>query len=128
MDSVKKIIEVEKLITAIYADEIHLYGSRPYYAQILKIIYHINLKTWKDKDLTCDNETFIEHALGSNINAVTRGLNLPRETIRRKTNELIDEKLVIRTEKGLFVTQKYRINSYKKSILFNEKLSNLIIK
>jgi len=34
MDSVKKIIEVEKLITAIYADEIHLYGSRPYYAQI----------------------------------------------------------------------------------------------
>ena len=70
----------------------------------------------------------METALGSNINAVTRALKLPRETIRRKTNELIDDKLVIRTEKGLFVTQKYRINSYKKSVLFDEKLSNLNIK
>ena len=125
MDSVKKIIEVEKLITAIYADEIHLYGSRPYYAQILKIIYHINLKTWKDKDLTCDNETFIEHALGSNINAVTRGLNLPRETIRRKVNELIELDYVMRVDGNLYVTQKYRKLTFEKSVLFHKKMSNL---
>lgn len=125
MDSVKKIIEVEKLITAIYADEIHLYGSRPYYAQILKIIYHINLKTWKDKDLTCDNETFIEHALGSNINAVTRGLNLPRETIRRKVNELIELDYVMRVDGKLYVTQKYRKTTFEKSVLFHKKMSNL---
>ena len=125
MDSVKKIIEVEKLITAIYADEIHLYGSRPYYAQILKIIYHINLKTWKDKDLTCDNETFIEHALGSNINAVTRGLNLPRETVRRKVNELIELDYVIRVDGKLYVTQKYRKTTFEKSVLFHKKMSNL---
>ena len=125
MDSVKKIIEVEKLITAIYADEIHLYGSRPYYAQILKIIYHINLKTWKDKDLTCDNETFIEHALGSNINAVTRGLNLPRETVRRKVNELIELDNVMRVDGKLYVTQKYRKTTFEKSVLFHKKMSNL---
>lgn len=125
MDSVKKIIEVEKLITAIYADEIHLYGSRPYYAQILKIIYHINLKTWKDKDLTCDNETFIEHALGSNINAVTRGLNLPRETVRRKVNELIELDYVMRVDGKLYVTQKYRKTTFEKSVLFHKKMSNL---
>ncbi|MDC0899378.1 hypothetical protein OAS08_03815 [Candidatus Pelagibacter sp.] len=125
MDSVKKIIEVEKLITAIYADEVHLYGSRPYYAQILKIIYHINLKTWKDKDLTCDNETFIEHALGSNINAVTRGLNLPRETIRRKVNELIELDYVMRVDGKLYVSQKYRKPTFEKSVLFHKKMSNL---
>ncbi|WP_440912146.1 hypothetical protein [Candidatus Pelagibacter sp.] len=125
MDSVKKIIEVEKLITAIYADEIHLYGSRPYYAQILKIIYHINLKTWKDKDLICDNETFIEHALGSNINAVTRGLNLPRETVRRKVNELIELDYVMRVDGKLYVTQKYRKTTFEKSVLFHKKMSNL---
>jgi len=125
MDSVKKIIEVEKLITAIYADEMHLYGSRPYYAQILKIIYHINLKTWKDKDLTCDNETFIEHALGSNINAVTRGLNLPRETVRRKVNELIELDYVMRVDGKLYVTQNYRRPKFQKSVLFHKKMSNL---
>jgi len=134
MDSVEKIIKIEQLLNSIHIDDIHEFGNGSYYPQILRAIYSVNLKTWDCKNnlncqkFSCTHECFMETALGSNINAVTRALKLPRETIRRKTNELIDEKLVIRTEKGLFVTQKYRINSYKKSILFNEKLSNLNIK
>mgnify|MGYP000126398371 CR=1 FL=1 len=72
--------------------------------------------------------TPVAENLGISLVLARKPGKLPRETIRRKTNELIDDKLVIRTEKGLFVTQKYRINSYKKSVLFDEKLSNLNIK
>ena len=103
--------------------------GRTYFASESYGLHLINCKNNQNcQNFSCTDECFMETALGSNINAVTRALKLPRETIRRKTNELIDDKLVIRTEKGLFVTQKYRINSYKKSVLFDEKLSNLNIK
>ena len=69
--------------------------EQSYYPQILKIISSVNLRSFKEENVVCDNHTFFVNCTWHNINAVARGLNLPRETSRRKVEELINLNWVI---------------------------------
>ena len=62
----------------------------------------------KKINVLCDDTTFPNTALGTNINAIARGLNLPRETTRRKVEELIKLNWVFKCNSELYVSQKWR--------------------
>jgi len=99
---------IEDFVATIYSTDIYDFGNKSYYPQILKIISSVNLRGFKGDEIVCDNDIFCNSALGTNINAVARGLNLPRETTRRKVEELIKLKWVFRFNSELYVTQKWR--------------------
>ena len=99
---------IEDFVATIYSTDICDFGNKSYYPQILKIISSVNLRSFKGDEIICDNDIFCNSALGTNINAVARGLNLPRETTRRKVEELIKLKWVFRFNSELYVTQKWR--------------------
>ena len=99
---------IEDFVATIYSTDICDFGNKSYYPQILKIISSVNLRGFKGDEIICDNDIFCNSALGTNINAVARGLNLPRETTRRKVEELIKLKWVYRYNSELYVTQKWR--------------------
>jgi len=99
---------IEDFVATIYSTDIYDFGNKSYYPQILKIISSVNLRGFKGDEIVCDNDIFCNSALGTNINAVARGLNLPRETTRRKVEELIKLKWVYRYNSELYVTQKWR--------------------
>ena len=99
---------IEDFVATIYSTDISDFGNKSYYPQILKIISSVNLRSFKGDEIICDNDIFCNSALGTNINAVARGLNLPRETTRRKIEELIKLKWVLRYNSELYVTQKWR--------------------
>ena len=99
---------IEDFVATIYSTDIYDFGNKSYYPQILKIISSVNLRGFKGDEIICDNDIFCNSALGTNINAVARGLNLPRETTRRKVEELIKLKWVYRYNSELYVTQKWR--------------------
>jgi len=80
---------IEDFVATIYSTDIYHYGNKSHYPQILKTISSVNLRCFLGEEVTCDNDTFCSSALGSNINAIARGLDLPRETTRRKVEELI---------------------------------------
>nr|MBC8399842.1 hypothetical protein [Flavobacteriales bacterium] len=105
--------------------------GKSYYPQILKIISSVNLRSFKEENVICDNLIFINTAIGSNINAVARGLKLPRETSRRKIEELINLNWIIKKNSKLYVSQKWRtINQAHINLLIEKikKLSKLIDK
>ena len=99
---------IEDFVATIYSTDIDNFGNKSYYPAILKIISSVNLRSFKENDVLCDNTTFYKTALGTNINAISRGLNLPRETTRRKVEELIKLNWVFRCNSELYVTQKWR--------------------
>ena len=99
---------IEDFVATIYSTDIDNFGNKSYYPAILKIISSVNLRSFKESDVLCDNATFCNTALGTNINAISRGLNLPRETTRRKVEELIKLNWVFRCNSELYVTQKWR--------------------
>ena len=99
---------IEDFVATIYSTDISDFGNKSYYPQILKIISSVNLRSFKGDEIICDNDIFCNSALGTNINAVARGLNLPRETTRRKVEELIKLKWVYKCNSELYVTQKWR--------------------
>ena len=99
---------IEDFVATIYSTDICDFGNKSYYPQILKIISSVNLRGFKGDEIICDNDIFCNSALGTNINAVARGLNLPRETTRRKVEELIKLKWVYKYNSELYVTQKWR--------------------
>ena len=99
---------IEDFVATIYSTDICDFGNKSYYPQILKIISSVNLRGFKGDEIICDNDIFCNSALGTNINAVARGLNLPRETTRRKVEELIKLKWVYKCNSELYVTQKWR--------------------
>ena len=99
---------IEDFVATIYSTDIYDFGNKSYYPQILKIISSVNLRGFKGDEIVCDNDIFCNSALGTNINAVARGLNLPRETTRRKVEELIKLKWVYKYNSELYVTQKWR--------------------
>ena len=99
---------IEDFVATIYSTDICDFGNKSYYPQILKIISSVNLRSFKGDEIICDNDIFCNSALGTNINAVARGLNLPRETTRRKVEELIKLKWVYKYNSELYVTQKWR--------------------
>ena len=99
---------IEDFVATIYSTDIYDFGNKSYYPQILKIISSVNLRGFKGDEIICDNDIFCNSALGTNINAVARGLNLPRETTRRKVEELIKLKWVYKCNSELYVTQKWR--------------------
>ena len=99
---------IEDFVATIYSTDIYDFGNKSHYPQILKIISSVNLRGFKEDEIVCDNDIFCKSALGTNINAVARGLNLPRETTRRKVEELIKLKWVYKYNSELYVTQKWR--------------------
>lgn len=99
---------IEDFVATIYSTDICDFGNKSYYPQILKIISSVNLRGFKGDEIICDNDIFCNSALGTNINAVARGLNLPRETTRRKVEELIKLGWVFRCNNELYVTSKWR--------------------
>ena len=122
---------IEDFVATIYSTDIDNFGNKSYYPAILKIISSVNLRSFKENDVLCDNNTFCNTALGTNINAIARGLNLPRETTRRKVEELIKLNWVFRCNSELYVTQKWReinltnINSLLEKV---KKLSRVLEK
>ena len=122
---------IEDFVATIYSTDIDNFGNKSYYPAILKIISSVNLRSFKESDVLCDNTTFCNTALGTNINAIARGLNLPRETTRRKVEELIKLNWVYRCNSELYVTQKWReinltnINSLLEKV---KKLSRVLEK
>ena len=122
---------IEDFVATIYSTDIDNFGNKSYYPAILKIISSVNLRSFKESDVLCDNTTFSNTALGTNINAIARGLNLPRETTRRKVEELIKLNWVYRCNSELYVTQKWReinltnINSLLEKV---KKLSRVLEK
>jgi len=99
---------IENFVATIYSEDIYKFGGKSYYPQILKIISSVNLRSFKEENVICDNHTFISTAIGSNINAVARGLKLPRETSRRKIEELINLNWIIKKNSKLYVSHKWR--------------------
>jgi len=99
---------IEDFVATIYSTDIYHYGNKSHYPQILKTISSVNLRCFLGEEVTCDNDTFCSSALGSNINAIARGLDLPRETTRRKVEELIKLGWVFRCNNELYVTSKWR--------------------
>jgi len=99
---------IEDFVATIYSTDIDNFGNKSYYPAILKIISSVNLRSFKEINVLCDDTTFPNTALGTNINAIARGLNLPRETTRRKVEELIKLNWVFKCNSELYVSQKWR--------------------
>ena len=116
---------IEDFVATIYSTDIDNFGNKSYYPAILKIISSVNLRSFKDENIICDDKTFCDTALGTNINAVARGLNLPRETTRRKVEELIRLNWVFRCNSELYVTKNWREINYTNINSLLEKVKSL---
>ena len=116
--------EIENLIATIYSNDISDFGNKSYYPQILKIVSSVNFRIF-DGDTNCSDEEFSATALGSNINSISRGLGLPRETVRRKVQELITDKKLFKKDGKLFVTKEFREKNTKNIDLLVHKFQKL---
>ena len=116
--------EIENLIATIYSNDISDFGSKSYYPQILKIISSVNFRIF-DGDANCSDEDFCKQALGSNINSIARGLGLPRETVRRKVQELIKNNKIFKIDNRLFVTKEFREKNSKNIEILAQKFQKL---
>lgn len=116
--------EIENLIATIYSNDISDFGNKSYYPQILKIVSSVNFRIF-DGDTNCSDEEFSATALGSNINSISRGLGLPRETVRRKVQELITDKKLFKKDSKLFVTKEFREKNTKNIELLAHKFQKL---
>ena len=120
MTGLEKYKEIENFINSIYSSDIENYGDKSFYPQILKSISSVNLEKFNGSELTCDDETFSKQSLGASINSISRSLNIPRETIRRKVSELINLKWAFKYNSQIFVSQKWRKKNF-------ENINNLIL-
>ena len=67
-----------------------------------------NLKKFRIKELKKLNDKDIEKKFNpTSINYISRSLNVPRETIRRNILTLVDNSELIRSDEGLFVSEKW---------------------
>ena len=67
-----------------------------------------NLKKFKIKELKKLNDKDIEKKFNpTSINYISRSLDVPRETIRRNILTLVDNSELIRSDEGLFVSEKW---------------------
>ena len=124
MCNTKTYKEIENLIATIYSNDISEFGNKSYYPQILKIVSSVNFRIF-DGDTNCSDEEFSATALGSNINSISRGLGLPRETVRRKVQELITDKKLFKKDSKLFVTKVFREKNMKNIELLAHKFQKL---
>ena len=67
-----------------------------------------NLKKFRIKELKKLNDKDIEKKFNpTSINYISRSLDVPRETIRRNILTLVDNSELIRSDEGLFVSEKW---------------------
>jgi len=67
-----------------------------------------NLEKFRIKELKKLNDKDIEKKFNpTSINYISRSLDVPRETIRRKILTLVDNSELIRNDGGLFVSEKW---------------------
>lgn len=109
---------IENFVTSIYTSDIFNFGEISFYPQILKCISSVNLKSFHGCEITCNDDTFFKESLGASINSISRGLNLPRETTRRKIVELEKLNWIIRNDSKIYVSQNWRI----KNLVHNETI------
>ena len=67
-----------------------------------------NLEKFRIKELKKLNDKDIEKKFNpTSINYISRSLDVPRETIRRNILNLVDNSELIRSDEGLFVSEKW---------------------
>ena len=67
-----------------------------------------NLEKFRIKELKKINDKDIEKKFNpTSINYISRSLDVPRETIRRNILTLVDNSELIRSDEGLFVSEKW---------------------
>ena len=67
-----------------------------------------NLEKFRIKELKILNDKDIEKKFNpTSINYISRSLDVPRETIRRNILTLVDNSELIRSDEGLFVSEKW---------------------
>ena len=67
-----------------------------------------NLEKFRIKELKKLNDKDIEKKFNpTSINYISRSLDVPRETIRRNVLTLVDNSELIRSDEGLFVSEKW---------------------
>ena len=67
-----------------------------------------NLEKFRIKELKKLNDKDIEKKFNpTSINYISRSLDVPRETIRRNILSLVDNSELIRSDEGLFVSEKW---------------------
>ena len=67
-----------------------------------------NLEKFRIKELKKLNDKDIEKKFNpTSINYISRSLDVPRETIRRNILTLVDNSELIRSDEGLFVSEKF---------------------
>ena len=67
-----------------------------------------NLEKFRIKELKKLNDKDIENKFSpTSINYISRSLDVPRETIRRNILTLVDNAELIRSDEGLFVSEKW---------------------
>ena len=80
-------------------------GNKKELDRISKIVDQINLLEENIKKL---NDKDIEKKFNpTSINYISRSLDVPRETIRRNILTLVDNSELIRSDEGLFVSEKW---------------------
>ena len=117
---------IEDFVTSIYVKDIDNYGEKSFYPQILKSVSSVNLRKFKGHELTCNDITFSSCSLGASINSISRGLNLPRETIRRKILELIKLEWLYRHNSQIYVSQKWRVKNLENNLVLIRTLKKLL--
>ena len=76
-----------------------------------------NLEKFRIKELKKLNDKDIEKKFNpTSINYISRSLDVPRETIRRNILTLVDNSELIRSDEGLFVSEKWIKNNIDKII------------
>ena len=116
---------IENFVTSIYTSDIFNFGEISFYPQILKCNSSVNLKSFHGCEITCDDDTFFKKSLGASINSISRGLNLPRETTRRKIVELEKLNWIIRNDSKIYVSQNWRIKNLAHNETIIKKLKQI---
>ena len=76
-----------------------------------------NLEKFRIKELKKLNDKDIEKKFNpTSINYISRSLDVPRETIRRNILTLVENSELIRSDEGLFVSEKWIKNNIDKII------------
>ena len=63
--------------------------------------------------LTVMIKLFFETSLGASINSIARGLKLPRETTRRKIDELVKLNWIVKFKSKIYVNHIWRTKNLK---------------
>ena len=116
---------VEDFVASIYTSDIFNFGERSFYPQILKCISSVNLRSFDHAEINCDDKTFFETSLGASINSIARGLKLPRETTRRKIDELVKLNWIVKFKSKIYVGQIWRTENLKHNEFIFRQINKL---